>query len=892
MDDSFAKSRPAGPRLFCLLICLFLHQLSLSADQIIYNGALENGWANWSWATVNLANTSPVYSGNSNSISVTCGGYQALYLNSNPFNPSLYTDLAFWINGGTGGQPLTVFGLTNGSVLNNSYTFTATGNSWQHILVPLSALGLSNQTNTDGFWIYNNSGATLPAFYVDGISLVASTDAVTANVTIHANNVISTVPPDAFGIFMAVWDTWGANTPALLKQAGVTAMRYPGGGYADNYHWSSYLTTPFDGETGNYGYLSGDTDMGHWIQLMSNAQAQAVISVDWGSGFLWNSGKTEMAIPATNGSPQEAAAWVAYANASTNIYSTTNDVSIGLDGLGNNWQSAGYWAMMRAANPLAINDGYNFLRINHPAPAGIQYWEIGNEPYGDGYYGGGNGYECDYAVPYPYTTYPRYTNSLLSPAAYGQAVKAFSIAMKAVDPAIKVGAYSSTPPGDYSWDYIANVNNSQHWTPQVLAQCGSNIDFVIVHWYPNFSDNLGTNLLSEVGSTIPVMINGTGPYPHTGTNSGLEDWITNYCPNPAGVRIFVTEFGADNYPYLVTGTNGMPILGPVEALFAADCISTWLDYPAFANADWLDFDADSFLGSGSNGPVVCAMQMLRHLCNPGDALVQAASDTSNLRAHAALQQDGNLGILLINENLTSSQTVNVAVSNANLGTTGTVYQFGIGNWTSTNEVPSSGPATNNISGVGSSFSVTVPAYTMIVLVVPTLASNSPPTLAPIANQTVNAGQTVAFTTSATDTNQPTPTLTFSLLTAPTNATLNSASGAFSWRPLVTQADTTNLISLEVAAGSTPPLSATQNFTVMVNPLVRPVLSSVTSRNNRLMFQVGGQTGPDYAVETSSNLADWTTVLVTNSPTMPFVWTDTGTVSSARFYRVKTGPPLP
>jgi hypothetical protein len=106
------------------------------------------------------------------------------------------------------------------------------------------------------------------------ISLIANTDAVAANVTIHANKVMSTVGPDTFGIFMAVWDTWGANTPGQLKQAGVTAMRYPGGGYSDDYHWSSYLMTPFDGEAGNDGYLSGATDMGHWIQLMSNAQAQ------------------------------------------------------------------------------------------------------------------------------------------------------------------------------------------------------------------------------------------------------------------------------------------------------------------------------------------------------------------------------------------------------------------------------------------------------------------------------------------------------------------------------------------------------------------------------------------------------------------------------------------
>jgi hypothetical protein len=761
--------------------------------------------------------------------------------------------------------------------------YSTNGSNWVQVS---SQTVVMNNTVMAGFDVtaHNNSALNTATFTNFSLGFVP------VNVTINATNVINTVPTNAFGIFMAVWDTWGGNTPTQLKQAGVTAMRYPGGGYADNYHWSSYQMTHFDGQAGNLGYLSGATDMGHFIQLMSNAQAQAVISVDWGSGFLWNASKTAMAIPSTNGSPQEAAAWVAYCNSSTNIYGTTNDVTIGVDAEGNNWQTAGYWAMIRAASPLAQNDGYNFLRINHPVPVGIKYWEVGNEPYGDGYYGGGNGYECDYAVPYPYTNYTRLANPLLSPTAYGQAVKAFSIAMKAVDPTIKVGAYSSTPPGDYSWDYISGVNNGQHWTPLVLAQCGSNIDFVIVHWYPNFSDNLGTSLLSEVGSTIPVMINGTGPYPHTGTSSGLEDWITNYCPNPANVQILVTEFGADNYPYLVAGTNGMPILGPVEALFAADCYSTWLNYPAFANADWLDFDANSFLGSG-NGPVVYAMQMLRHLCNPGDAFVKATSDTSNLRVQGVVRQDGNLGILLINESINSSQTVQVTVSNANLNTTGTIYQFGTNNWTSTNEVPATGPSSNSISSVGSTFSVTLPAYTMDVLVIPVLG-NTPPVLAAISNYTVNVGRTVAFTANATDTNQPPPTLTFSLLSAPTNATLNAATGAFSWRPLVTQANTTNPISLEVTASGTPSLSATQSFSIMVNPLTLPSLASVSFSNSLFTMQISGQTGPDYEIQTSTNLTQWSADFTTNSPAMPFSWQDIAATNSARFYRVVVGPPLP
>ena len=83
--------------------------------------------------------------------------------------------------------------------------------------------------------------------------------------------------------------------------------------------------------------------------------------------------------------------------------------------------------------------------------------------------------------------------------------------------------------------------------------------------------------------------------------------------------------------------------------------------------------------------------------------------------------------------------------------------------------------------------------------------NTPPKLAPIANQTVNVGQTVAFTASATDTDLPPQTLTFALLAGATNATFNASSGAFSFRPLVTQANSTNSFTLKVSDNGTPQL---------------------------------------------------------------------------------------
>ena len=170
--------------------------------------------------------------------------------------------------------------------------------------------------------------------------------------------------------------------------------------------------------------------------------------------------------------------------------------------------------------------------------------------------------------------------------------------------------------------------------------------------------------------------------------------------------------------------------------------------------------------------------------------------------------------------------------------------------------------------------------------------NTPPVLAAIGDQTVNVGQTVAFTASATDTDQPPQTLTYALLSGATNATLDTNSGAFSFRPLVTQADSTNGFTLQVSDNGTPSLSATQSFTVTVNPLTQPSFGNISAAGGQFSFNVSGQTGPDYAIEMSTNLVQWSNVFITNSPTLPFNWTDDATNSPQRFYRIKLGPPLP
>ena len=68
---------------------------------------------------------------------------------------------------------------------------------------------------------------------------------------------------------------------------------------------------------------------------------------------------------------------------------------------------------------------------------------------------------------------------------------------------------------------------------------------------------------------------------------------------------------------------------------------------------------------------------------------------------------------------------------------------------------------------------------------------------------------------ATNSDLPAQTLIFSLVTAPSNAAINSTSGVFTWTPTEAQGQGTNIIIVSVTDNGPPPLSATQSFIVVV-----------------------------------------------------------------------------
>ena len=184
-----------------------------------------------------------------------------------------------------------------------------------------------------------------------------------------------------------------------------------------------------------------------------------------------------------------------------------------------------------------------------------------------------------------------------------------------------------------------------------------------------------------------------------------------------------------------------------------------------------------------------------------------------------------------------------------------------------------------------------------------LMVNPPPNTAPTftapitgTNITINVGVNLAVSCSATDSDTPAQTLTYSLLTGPTGAAVDSGTGNFTWRSNVPQSNSVNSVMVVVTDNGTPNLSATNSFTVTVNPLTAPVTGSSDYTGGLFNVSVSGPVGPDYALQATTNLVDgtWITVATTNSPaTSPFILTDTNAAAQPmQFYRIVTGPPLP
>jgi hypothetical protein len=219
-------------RLIHLFTLALAVHLSTRADQIIYNDSLQNGWQDWSWAAVNFTNPSPVHSG-ADSISVTPSAWSAVYVHAaSAFDPSGYSNLVFWIDGGAaGGQLLKVQATYNGSSVNSGIPLPALSQSWQKINAPLASLTPAGQPLIDGFWIADRMGTAQAAFYVDDLTLQSGPPAALVTNTLVTVQVDAgmnrhAISPLIYGVAFATSNDVNALNFTMNRSGGNEETRY------------------------------------------------------------------------------------------------------------------------------------------------------------------------------------------------------------------------------------------------------------------------------------------------------------------------------------------------------------------------------------------------------------------------------------------------------------------------------------------------------------------------------------------------------------------------------------------------------------------------------------------------------------------------------------------
>lgn len=629
--------------------------------------------------------------------------------------------------------------------------------------------------------------------------IVQPAQAQTVTVDVRASTAVRTVDERIFGVNAVIWDpeVASAQTQQLVRDAGIRIIRVPGGSLSNVYHWS---TNTSDGQT--WKWSSGFDKLS---QLILGANTQAFVSVNYGTG-----------------TPEEAAAWVAYANAET----TGTDVAIGTDVKGTDWKTSHYWASLRAASPLATDDGYNFLRIARAEPIGIAHWEIGNENYGDWE-------EDQQAVAH-------------DPATYGTRAVQYMAKMRSVDPAIEVGVVAVRS-GEYNG-----------WTRTLLTtlkDAGATPDFLIYHRYDQA--------------------------PGAETDAGLLQSAKSWGDDAANLRQLLTDnLGADaaQVELMVTENNsvytnpGKQSTSLVNGLFLADSVGnllqtefnalTWWD---LRNASPIDQSTRELLGNMSSSlygwrafgdygmlstpgttssavqlatsyydkyPTYYAMKLLSYFARGRDQVVSTTSSNPLLAVYAVKRDsESSLRLLVINKSPTSRLTGNFDIEGFTAPAVANMYSYGIPN---DDAAKPNGTGCPDISGatltVSGAVTVAFEPYSINVV---TLGGDAlpivtgPPTITtqPAAG-TVTSGQSASFSVKAAACKTPTyqwqrqaaGTTTWTDVANATDSSVSvtnttTAMSGDQFRVVVSNADgsaTSTAATLTVNAAPTPPTTGGGN----------------------------------------------------------------------------------
>jgi hypothetical protein len=446
-------------------------------------------------------------------------------------------------------------------------------------------------------------------------------------VSVAPGQDLATVPGTAIGINGSTYDAalLDPKVPALLRDAGVSLMRLPGGTESDEYDWKT-----------NKDVISGSTeavDFGQFMSVVRKAGAQAMVTVDYGTGNTIGqqdgTGET---------GPQIAADWVRYAN---------------------------------------VEHHYD-----------VKYWEIGNEVYGNGTYGADwePDAHCDVSqggAPVTLGSEPSQTYDC-GPATYAANLRQYIAAMKAVDPRIEIGAVLTASGAPNNWpDGVTNPATSpQSWNQTVLQAVGSQLGFADVHWYPQNPSNVtppgpaDAGLLADTQQIPQSVAALRAEFANWAGNAKLPIMITetnSVSSNPGKQTLSVVnalyleqdyltwlENGVSNVDWwqvhngiVTTGDNGASLYGSAE----------YGDYGVLSNGSCGTTPAGTQVcepAADTPFPAYYGLRVLSRFIQQGDTLVAASSSQSLVQTYAARTPDGRLRVMVVNDDPANSYSVSLS----------------------------------------------------------------------------------------------------------------------------------------------------------------------------------------------------------------------------------------
>jgi hypothetical protein len=640
-----------------------------------------------------------------------------------------------------------------------------------------------------------------------------------AVVSVNAGQMVRPVNDNVLGVNLAWWDSSlnTSQTQQLVQNAGLNMFRFPGGSSSDTFHFN---------DPPSYNGKGTAPSMASFIASVNGA---GMVTLDYGSG-----------------SPQEAAALLAYLNApvgnTTAIGSGEEWSSTTNSWVQKDWQTAGYWAGLRAATPLTTDDGLNFLRLGRSTPFGIHYFEVGNEIYGS--------WETDYHGQ------GGDTGKAHDPATYVAFAKQFAGYAAQIAPSISIGVDSGSIGYDNNWtSNVLQQGVSQGFTPGFIS------DHLYMQGPGSESDSyLLLDTVSDPNNQDP-----NNPKDWALRAAGYRQLLQQILGAAAGnVELLATEYNS------VYSNPGKQTTSLVNGLFVADSLGSILqtEYNGSLFWDlrngwetgnnnsaslygWRQGGDYGLLGSSNAPPATgtyvpyptyFAEQLVSKMAHNGDTVVLASSDDPNLSVYVVREANGHLDLLVINKNATTDLTGQFQITGFQPNGQAQFWQYGKTQDTAQSQTTDGHSALANFTTTltlnGSNFTYTFPSYSMTVIDLGGGQSgNQPPTVATPASASPNpvTGKTTTLSVLGADdggeanltytwttTGTPPAAVTFSANgtnAAKTTTATFSKAGAYNFQVTITDAgglSTTTSVGVTVRQTPTQIVVSPSNPTVYTN----------------------------------------------------------------------------